>query len=371
MPAEPSSEPAFWIPSKLACVSSCCGSRIGNRRPAGNHRLERSPVAHSPGTLLDELPERDVHRRFVDAGALHVAAHAVQLGAAVLFRSERGKPFGTVLHDQRHVAERLDVVHRRRRVVEPDDGGKGRLVARLRALAFERLEQRRLLARLVGAGAAMHEHVAVEAGPEHALADETARVGFRDRLLEHVLHVEELAADIDVGDLGADGVAGNRAPLDQQVRVALHQQVILESPRLAFVGVAGDIARLLGLPVDELPLHAGREPGAAAAAQPRGFHQFHDFFRLHRERLAQRLVALVPEIEIEREGVRLANVFGKQGIHGVYFFSLAPGPHPRRELTLTPRLGFAWPRLGVAAGAPVSPAHPAHPAYPALFLSTT
>jgi len=36
------------------------------------------------------------------------------------------------------------------------------------------------------------------------------------------------------------------------------------------------------------------------------------------------------------------------------FFSLAPGPHPRRDLSLTPRLGFAWPRLGVAAGAALS-----------------
>src|SRR6187397_2477502 len=34
----------------------------------------------------------------------------------------------------------------------------------------------------------------------------------------------------------------------------------------------------------------------------------------------------------------------------VYFSSLAPEPHPRRELTLTPRLGFPCPRLDVAAG---------------------
>jgi len=33
------------------------------------------------------------------------------------------------------------------------------------------------------------------------------------------------------------------------------------------------------------------------------------------------------------------------------FFSLAPGPHLRRELTQMPRLGFARPRLGMAAGA--------------------
>src|SRR5882672_1390978 len=33
------------------------------------------------------------------------------------------------------------------------------------------------------------------------------------------------------------------------------------------------------------------------------------------------------------------------------FFSLAAGPHPRRELPLTPSRGFTRPRLGVAAGA--------------------
>jgi len=30
---------------------------------------------------------------------------------------------------------------------------------------------------------------------------------------------------------------------------------------------------------------------------------------------------------------------------------MAAGPHPRRELTLMPRFGFAWPQLGMAAGA--------------------
>src|SRR5262245_17794206 len=48
---------------------------------------------------------------------------------------------------------------------------------------------------------------------------------------------------------------------------------------------------------------------------------------------------------------------GRRGISQMYFircrltFLLTPGPHPRRELTLTPRLGFPCPRLGVAAGA--------------------
>src|SRR5437867_9440990 len=32
-------------------------------------------------------------------------------------------------------------------------------------------------------------------------------------------------------------------------------------------------------------------------------------------------------------------------------YSLALGPHPQRELTLMPRLGFPCPRFGMAAGA--------------------
>src|SRR2546428_5261546 len=50
-------------------------------------------------------------------------------------------------------------------------------------------------------------------------------------------------------------------------------------------------------------------------------------------------------------------------------FSLAAGPHPRRELTLTPRRGFSRPRRGVAPGAfylppgpPPPPQLPPHPA---------
>src|SRR5207247_8339697 len=43
-------------------------------------------------------------------------------------------------------------------------------------------------------------------------------------------------------------------------------------------------------------------------------------------------------------------------------YSLAAGPHPRRELTLTPRLGSACPRLGVAAGASYTGAQTPPPA---------
>jgi len=156
---------------------------------------------------------------------------------------------------------------RRRAPVKADDGGKRRLVARLRALAFERLEERRLLTRLVRARAAVDIDVAVEPRAEDVLPDEPFPVRLVDRAFENRLDVKELAADVDVRDLRADRVARNRTALDEQMRIALHEQVILERARLALVGVAGDVARLVRLAIDELPLHTGRKSRAAAAAE--------------------------------------------------------------------------------------------------------
>ena len=126
--------------------------------------------------------------------------------------------------------------------------------------------------------------------------------------------MQELAADIDVGDLRADGITPDRAAFEEQVRVALHQEMIFERPGLAFVGIAGDVARL-DLPVDELPLHSGRKAGATAAAQPRRLHHLDNLLRRMGQRFLERLVSPLAEIEIDREGVGFADVFEEDRIH--------------------------------------------------------
>src|SRR5262249_4894861 len=155
-------------------------------------------------------------------------ADAVQLRTAVLFGSKRREPFGALAKNQGDVAEGLDVVHRRRAVVEADHRGKWRLVARLRAFALERFEQSRLFTGFVRARAAMDVDVALETGPENVLAEKSSLIGLLERLFENPLDVEELAANVDIGHFGADGIAGDRASFDQQMRIPLHEQVILE-----------------------------------------------------------------------------------------------------------------------------------------------
>ena len=92
------------------------------------------------------------------------------------------------------------------------------------------------------------------------------------RAFHHVERLGELAADVDVGGLGADRVRGDRAPLDQRVRRPAHDLAILERARLRLVGVAAEVVRLAVAELHERPLQARREAGAAAPAQSRLLH---------------------------------------------------------------------------------------------------
>jgi hypothetical protein len=92
------------------------------------------------------------------------------------------------------------------------------------------------------------------------------------------------------------------------VRIALHQQMILERAWLALVGVAGDVLGIRRLLVDELPFHARRKTGAAASAHARRLDHLDHLIGRHGERLLQALVPLVLQVEVERERVRLTDV---------------------------------------------------------------
>ena len=62
--------------------------------------------------------------------------------------------------------------------------------------------------------------------------------------------------------------------------------------------------RVRRLLVDELPLHPRREAGAAASAQARRLHHLDHLVGRDRQRFLQSFVALVLQIEVEREAVR-------------------------------------------------------------------
>ena len=213
--------------------------------------------------------------------------------------------------DPRHVGDGLDVVDDGRLAPQPHHRREGRLEARVALLALERLEQRRLLAADVGAGAAVDVDLEVEVLlAEQLRPDHAGGAGLVDGRLEDARLPGELAADVDVGEVDVERVAGERDPLDEQVRVVLHDVAVLEGAGLGLVGVDREVAGpdVLG---QEGPLQAGGEAGAAAAAQVGLLHLVDDDRGLQAERLVERGVAAVGPVGGQRGGVGLAPAGGE------------------------------------------------------------
>ena len=117
---------------------------------------------------------------------------------------------------ERHAGDRLDVVDDGRAGVEAGDRGERRLEPRLAAAALEGVEQRRLLAADVGAGAGVDGDLEVEAGAEDVLAEVAGGVGLLDRAQQPAVDVHDLAAHVDEGVVAADRVGGDDHALDQR-----------------------------------------------------------------------------------------------------------------------------------------------------------
>ena len=186
----------------------------------------------------------------------------------------------------------------------PFDDGERRLVARLAAVALDRLEDRRLLAADVRARALADLDVEAEALAEHVVAEIPAAPRLGDRGLERVLRLGVLAADVDVAALAAGCVGGDRHRLDQRERVALHDHPVLERAGLRLVGVADEVVRAHRLPRDRLPFDAGRERGAAPALQLRVLQLADHALGAELDRASQRGVAAVGAVLVEADGLR-------------------------------------------------------------------
>jgi len=126
-------------------------------------------------------------------------------------------------------------------LVEALDGRERRLQARVAALALERVEQSRLLAADVGAGAAVQDQRQRKLRAEDPLADVARLAGLRDRGIEDPRLLLVLAADVDEGMVRATGMGGDDDALDQPVRALLHQLAVLERAGLGLVGVADEV----------------------------------------------------------------------------------------------------------------------------------
>ena len=259
---------------------------------AEEDRLERAPRRDSARAVV-ELAQRRAERHLIDTRTLHVAAQAEQAGASRRLRAHRCVGASTVHDDGRNVGERFDVVHERRLSKESSLDGEGGLVARLAPIPLDRVEDRRLLAADVRAGAATDLELEAKAASKDVVAEEP-RV---PRLIDGVLHPfgrqPILTANVEVAVLAAGRERGDGERLDDRERIAFEEYTILERPGLALVGVADDVVWSHGLAGDRSPLSPGRERGAASPEELRVGHLADHCFGAHLERARQRLVAAV------------------------------------------------------------------------------
>ncbi|CCX42659.1 putative uncharacterized protein [Clostridium sp. CAG:1024] len=102
----------------------------------------------------------------------------------------------------------------------------------------------------------------------------------------------------------ADGIACDGHGFEHSVGVAFQHGAIHERARVALVGVADDILGVASVVRGKLPLHAGREACAAAAAKAGGFHEVDDLLRRHaREHFAERLIPVHADIFFDVLGI--------------------------------------------------------------------
>ena len=168
-------------------------------------------------------------------------------------------------------------------------GGKRRARGDRAAQPLQAREQRRLLADDVRARAFEDRHVEREARAEDGAAEQAGAPRDRCREVQRRLGARVLRARQHEAVVGADGVGGERHPLEQQLGVLLHQDLVDVRARVALVAVGDDELALAVGVARELPLRARGKARAAAAADVRRLDLLEQLVRLHRrDRARQR-----------------------------------------------------------------------------------
>ena len=117
-------------------------------------------------------------------------------------------------------------------------------IARFTAVAFDRIEQRRFFPANVCSRSAPQLDIKTKSAAENVLPQELLRSSGFDGVIQPIGRQRILPANIDVALLRAHREPGNRHPLQNRKRIALHHDTILEGARLRFIRVANYVMRV-------------------------------------------------------------------------------------------------------------------------------
>ncbi len=208
--------PGFTRPRGISGSSKSRGGTTLPDGPPTTAAASARPLAVPPPMRVDERPQRAPELHLDDARPAHVPRDPEQLGAVAA--AEAREPGAAALHDRRHRAERLDVVDDRRLAEEAGFGREGRPRARHGAPAFDRLEQRGLLAEHEAAQAAPELDLQAEAAAEDGVADEPPLARLRGGARETRGGEIRLAVDVEDRARGAHRVRREQHAFEEPVR---------------------------------------------------------------------------------------------------------------------------------------------------------
>ena len=278
-------------------------------RTARLRRLELVAAADAAADVEDDLAEGRSHRNLDEAGVVDLARESEHLGALRRLRTDLVEPVRTLVDDDGDVGERLDVVDDGRTVPETLHGRERRTGLGHAAVAFDGLEKSRLLTAHERAGAEAELDVEREAAAEDVFAKKTKIARLLDCDLKTVNGERIFGTDVDEALGGADRVAGDGHRLKDGVGIALERGTVHVSAGVALVGVAHHVLLALGLLLRELPLHAGGETSATAAAETGLEYLLDDLLGRHVEKhLLDGLVAVTGDVVLDLLGINHAAV---------------------------------------------------------------
>ena len=226
---------------------------------------------------------------------LDVAGQLEGQRAARATGAERSVALGAAHQDLGNGGEREDVVDHRRLAEEAVVRGQRRLGPHLTTLALEALEQRRLLAADIGAGA--------DAQLDGAVLEQAVGPRHHQCVLEHGDGARILGTDVDESLARAHREPADDHALEQREGVALHDHAVREGAGVALIGVAHDVLHISGRVMDRAPLDARREARTTAAAQAGGRDRIERRLRTERAGACETLPATMGRVVVPGDGV--------------------------------------------------------------------
>src|SRR6202035_3976281 len=194
----------------------------------------------------------------------------------------------------KHVDQGFDVVDECRLAEQARLHREGWLVAWLPALAFDRVEERGLLAADISARTASDLDLEIEV---------TVLPSLFDCALDSLPSQRVLAPDVEKPLVRAGRKRGDRHRLDHCERIALHELPIFESSGFGLVRVAHNVVRAGRLFRDRGPFPASRKRSASSPEQLCVGHLADDTIGTDLHSPTQRCITSVFEIAVNALGI--------------------------------------------------------------------